>query len=72
VRDDGLRKPIQPGIYVPYTLTMRMFTQILVRARGEPLALLTAVRRQVLSIDADQQTMGNVRDLEQWISGQPE
>ena len=71
-RDDGLRKPIQPGIYVPYTLTMRMFTQILVRARGEPLALLTAVRRQVLSIDADQQTMGNVRDLEQWITGQPE
>jgi ABC-type antimicrobial peptide transport system permease subunit len=71
-RDDGLRKPIQPGIYVPYTLTMRMFTQILVRARGEPLALLTSVRRQVLSIDADQQTMGNVRDLEQWISGQPE
>jgi putative ABC transport system permease protein len=71
-RDDGLRNPIKPGIYVPYTLTMRMFTQILVRARGEPLGLLQAIRREVRSIDADQQTMGNVRDLEHWISGQPE
>jgi predicted permease len=71
-RDDGLRKPIKPGIYVPYGISMRMFTQILVRGRGEPLALLRAVRREVISIDADQQIMGNPRDLEQWITGQPE
>jgi predicted permease len=71
-RDDGLRKPIKPGIYVPYAISMRMFTQILVRARGEPLALLRAVRREVTSIDADQQVIGNPRDLEQWITGQPE
>jgi predicted permease len=71
-RDDGLLKPVKPAIYVPYTLTMRMFTQILVRAHGEPLNLLEAVRREVHSIDADQQTMGNVRDLEHWISEQPE
>jgi putative ABC transport system permease protein len=67
-----LRKPIKPGIYVPYAISMRMFTQILVRAQGEPLALLRAVRREVTSIDADQQVIGNPRDLEQWITGQPE
>jgi predicted permease len=71
-RDDGLRRPIRPGIYVPYTLTMRMFTQILVRTHGDPLAVLTPVRREVHSIDPDQQVMGNVRDLEQWITTQPD
>ena len=71
-RDDGLRKPIKPGIYVPYAISMRMFTQILVSAHGEPLTLLRAVRKEVVSIDADQQVIGSPRDLEQWITGQPE
>jgi putative ABC transport system permease protein len=71
-RNDGLRKPVQPAIYVPYALNMRMWTQILVRARGEPLALLRAVRRAVNSVDADQQIVGNTQDLEQWISDAPE
>jgi putative ABC transport system permease protein len=71
-RDDGLRKPIRPGIYVPYAISMRMFTQILVRTRGEPLALLRDVRREVNTVDADQQVMGNPRDLEQWITTRPE
>ena len=43
-RDDGLRNPVKPAIYVPYTMRMRMFTQILVRARVGPLTLLRAVR----------------------------
>ena len=71
-RDDGLRKPVVPGIYVPYTLTMWMYTQILVRAQGNPLALLMAIRRQVHSIDTDQQVMGDVQDLQHWIARQPE
>jgi len=71
-RDDGLRKPIKPGIYVPYAISMRMFTQILVSAHGEPLTLLRAVRKEVASIDVDQQVIGSPRDLEQWITGQPE
>jgi predicted permease len=70
--NDGLRKPIQPSIYVPYAINMRMFTQILVRARGEPLSLLRAVRRAVNSVDADQQVIGNPQNLEQWISNGPE
>ncbi len=71
-RDDGLDKPIKPAIFVPYTLNLRLWTQMLVRTRGEPLALLQAVRRQVHSVDADQQVMGNTRDLEQWITRRPE
>ena len=71
-RDDGLRTPVRHGVYVPYAISMRMFTQILVRARGEPLALLREVRREVNSVDADQQIIGNPRDLEQWITNRPE
>jgi predicted permease len=71
-RDDGLRKPIKPAIYVPYTTSMRMFTQILVRTRGEPQALLRAIRQEVRSIDTDQQIFGDPQDLEHWIMRQPE
>lgn len=72
VRDDGLRKPIKPAVYVPYTLQMWMFTQILVRTRIPPLAALRDVRAQVVKVDPDQQVMGHVRDLEGWISNLPE
>ncbi|HYW41327.1 MAG TPA: ABC transporter permease [Bryobacteraceae bacterium] len=68
VRDDGLRNPIKPAVYVPYTLRLRMFTQILVRARTAPLAILRAVRTQLVQIDPDQQVM-RVRDLDSWIAG---
>ena len=70
--DDGLRKPIQPEVFVPYTISMGMYTQILVRSEVSPLTLLHAVGAQVNSIDADQQINGQVLDLEHWITTQPE
>jgi len=71
-RDDGLRKPVKPAIYVPYAMKVVMYTQILVRTRGDPLALLRAVRSEVHAVDSDQQVMGHVQNLEQWITGQRE
>jgi putative ABC transport system permease protein len=71
-RDDGLRNPILPEAFVPYGMSMGMYTQILVRSANSPLSLLHAIGRQVNSIDADQQINGNVQDLEHWIQGQPE
>ena len=70
--DDGLAKPILPEAFVPYTIAMGMYTQILVRSQGPPLALLHAVRAKVNSIDHDQQTNNDVRDLEHWITRLPE
>jgi putative ABC transport system permease protein len=72
VRDDGLDKPVKPGIYVPYSIQMGMWTQILVRTRGEPLAILRAVRAKVHEVDPDQQVEGQTRDLEQWITTRTE
>ncbi|RXH55670.1 ABC transporter permease [Granulicella sibirica] len=71
-RDDGLRKPILPEAFIPYTLSLRMWTQILVRSSVPPLTLLHAVGSQVISVDPDQQISGNIQDLEQWITGQQE
>src|SRR5262249_23570600 len=70
-RNDGLRNPIKPAVYVPYSLRLRMFTQILVRTRVAPLSMLREVRQQLVQIDREQQVM-RVRDLEAWITGLPE
>jgi ABC-type antimicrobial peptide transport system permease subunit len=51
---------------------MPPWTQILVRTEVPPLSVLNNVRRQVNSVDADQQTIGNVRSLEEWITNQQE
>jgi len=71
-RDDGLRNPILPELFVPYTVSLRVWTQILVRSQTSPLALLHAIGQQVNSVDAEQQISGDVQDLEHWIQGQPE
>ena len=71
-RDDGLRKPVLPEVFVPYTLKMYMWTQILVRTKVPPLTLLHDIKTKVSQVDADQQTAGISQDLEQWIRNEPE
>jgi putative ABC transport system permease protein len=70
--DDGLSKPIAPEGFVPYTMAMTMYTQILIRAPGSPLPLLHSVSAAVNAVDHDQQTNGDVKDLEHWITRMPE
>jgi len=70
--NDGLSKPIKPEVFVPYTITMGMFTQILVRSDVPPLTLLHAVSAKVNSVDSDQQVNSIVLDLEHWITTQSE
>jgi predicted permease len=70
-RNDGLRSPIKAAFYVPYTLKMRMFTQILVRTRVPPLSILRDVRAELVRVDREQQVM-RVRDLQSWITNLPE
>ena len=70
-RNDGLRNPIKAAFYVPYTLKMRMFTQILVRTRVPPLSILRDIRAELVRVDREQQVM-RVRDLQGWITNLPE
>ncbi len=70
--DEGLSKPIFPEVFVPYTMGMGMYTQVLVRADQQPLKLLHSIRAAVNSINPDQQTNNDVKDLEHWITRTPE
>ena len=70
--DDGLDKPAAPAVYAPYSLMTVPWTQILVRTQGEPLAMLRGIRKQISSLDPDQQIYNDVRDLEGWIQREPE
>jgi hypothetical protein len=70
--DHGLNKPVEPEAFVPFTLGVGGFSQLLVRTDGPPLALLHSIGVQIATVDHDQQVAGRVRDLEHWISTQPE
>lgn len=70
--DQGMNKPVDPEVFVPFTLGIGNFSQLLVRADGPPLALLHQVALAVASVDRDQQVYGDVRDLDHWISTQRE
>ncbi len=70
--NNGLRNPIRPAIYVPYTVHMTMGTQILVRSEVSPLTLEHAVREQLIAVNPDQQAYGTMDDLDTWISDEPE
>jgi predicted permease len=71
-RNDGVGQPVKPSVYVPYTIWMLVWTQILVRTQVPPLSILHDVRKQINLVDADQQVGLQVRSLEEWITTQPE
>ena len=66
-RNDGLREKVKPAVYVPFTVNMWMFTQILVRTRVPPRSLLHDIRAAIVQVDPDQQIM-HPRDLNAWIT----
>jgi len=71
-RNDGLRNPVRPAIYMPYTLHMSMGTQLLVRSKSSPLTLVHSVRTQLSAVNPQQQTYSVVADLDTWVSDEPE
>jgi putative ABC transport system permease protein len=69
--DDGLDKPTKPAIYLPYTVNMWMWTQILVRSQVDPRTLTHNVKQVIVSINPDQQaTLWEDGALETWIHNQ--
>jgi putative ABC transport system permease protein len=53
-RNDGLRNPPAPAVFIPYTLIAPAGWTLAIRTQGSPMALLNAVRQQVREIDKDQ------------------
>ena len=71
-KDDGLLERVKPAIYVPYTVSLRQWTQILVRADVPPMMLLHTIRQQLAAVNPEQQTFSEVEDLDTWISDERE
>ena len=71
-RDDGLRNPVKPAIYVPDTLILSENTLILLRTQVAPTTLVNAVRTQLSKVNPDQQTGTEPEDLDQWLPEEPD
>jgi putative ABC transport system permease protein len=51
VKNNGLQDPIQPEVWVPYTVTGSAFRGILVRTSQEPMSMMNAVRDAIWATD---------------------
>jgi putative ABC transport system permease protein len=51
VKNQGLGQPSQPQVYVPWSSASRGNPQLLVRTGGDPAASLSAIRRELASVD---------------------
>jgi predicted permease len=71
-RNNGMRDPILPEVYTPFTTSMDVSVLILVRSAVPPLPLLHTIVKQIDTIDPEQALHSNIRDLEHWITSQPE
>src|SRR5713226_4209484 len=53
VKNQGLQDPIEPEIWVPYTVTGSAFRGILVRTAREPLTMMNALEHEIWATDAN-------------------
>jgi putative ABC transport system permease protein len=51
VKNRGIQEPVMPELVLPYTITGNYERGILVRTAGNPVALLTPVRREIWAVD---------------------
>lgn len=68
IRQSGLDQEAAPHVYAPYQQLPLGRTGLLVRTTVEPLSLVSAVRQQVLSLDASQ-PIYNLHTMEELIAG---
>lgn len=71
VRDthhDGLDKPVLPEIYIPYTQLPHGELTIVARVDGEPSAVVTAMRQELLRLDPNLALAG-ISTLDEMVAG---
>jgi len=52
--NNGLREPVSPAVYVPYTLIANDEFDVVVRTQGNPLGFFRQIRQQIHGLDGDQ------------------
>ncbi|MFN7925225.1 MAG: ABC transporter permease [Bryobacteraceae bacterium] len=50
-KNQGLQDPVEPELFIPYTVTGVFGRGILVKTAGNPAALLTSLRREIWAVD---------------------
>lgn len=50
-RNQGIREPALPEMYIPYTMTGGFDRAVLIRTAGNPLGLVQTVRREIWAVD---------------------
>jgi putative ABC transport system permease protein len=53
VKNRGLQDPVEPEIWVPYTVTGSAFRGILVRTAKEPMTMMNTVQREIWATDSN-------------------
>ena len=71
-RNNGMRDAALPEVYTPFTNSMDVVVQILVRANASPLTLVHAIGAQISASNPEQPISRNVHDLEDLVRRQPE
>ncbi|HEV2401785.1 MAG TPA: ABC transporter permease [Candidatus Sulfotelmatobacter sp.] len=69
--NDGVDRPVQSAIFLPYSIQVGTGTRILVRTRISPESTLHSIRKQIAVVNPDQQTSGRITELEEWIRDEP-
>lgn len=75
VRNAGFREPVEPSVYIPYTITAYADRHMIVRTAVDPLSVLKSVREQIWSVDrgvavADEDVLTNV--IQQYTFAEPQ
>jgi putative ABC transport system permease protein len=66
VRNQGLQQPVQPEMWLPYTVTGSGQRGVLVRTANDPMALMGLVRREVWAVDRSV-ALNNTGTMENYI-----
>jgi len=53
VKNNGLQDPVQPEMWVPYTMTGSGARGVLVRTGPEPMTMMNAIRREIWATDSN-------------------
>src|SRR5258705_116348 len=53
VKNNGLKDPVQPEIWVPYTITGSGARDLLVRTGPEPMTMMNAIRHEIWATDSN-------------------
>ncbi|HLM56858.1 MAG TPA: ABC transporter permease [Pyrinomonadaceae bacterium] len=67
VKHYGLEGEDKPTVYMPQADLVYPFMNLVVRAKGDPLSLAAAARREIQAIDAEQ-PVADVRTMEDWLA----